>query len=79
MKRFLYYFISLTITGAAAFVGCTYNEMTSPYGELNIIFDTEKVVLNAGESIELPFTVTGTDGAALDFEPPRTTASLSAG
>ena len=54
MKRFLYYFISLMITGAAAFVGCTYNEMTSPYGELNIIFDTEKVVLNAGESIELP-------------------------
>ncbi len=56
MKRFLYYFISLMITGAAAFVGCTYNEMTSPYGELNIIFDTEKVVLNAGESIRTSFT-----------------------
>lgn len=76
MKRFLYYFISLMITGAAAFVGCTYNEMTSPYGELNIIFDTEKVVLNAGESIELPFTVTGTDGAALDFEPSSDNSKL---
>ena len=64
------------ITGAAAFVGCTYNEMTSPYGELNIIFDTEKVVLNAGESIELPFTVTGTDGAALDFEPSSDNSKL---
>ena len=64
------------ITGAAVFVGCTYNEMTSPYGELNIIFDTEKVVLNAGESIELPFTVTGTDGAALDFEPSSDNSKL---
>lgn len=68
MKRVLN-FIALVVTGAVTLISCTYNELTNPYGELNIIFDTEKVSLNAGEAIEVPFTVTGTDGAALDFEP----------
>lgn len=68
MKRVLN-FIALVVTGAVTLISCTYNELTTPYGELNIIFDTEKVSLNAGEAIEVPFTVTGTDGAALDFEP----------
>lgn len=68
MKRVLN-FIALVVTGAVTLISCTYNELTNPYGELNIIFDTEKVSLNAGETIEVPFTVTGTDGAALDFEP----------
>lgn len=68
MKRVLN-FIALVVTGAVTLISCTYNELTKPYGELNIIFDTEKVSLNAGEAIEVPFTVTGTDGAALDFEP----------
>lgn len=68
MKRVLN-FIALVVTGAVTLISCTYNELTNPYGELNIIFDTEKVFLNAGEAIEVPFTVTGTDGAALDFEP----------
>lgn len=68
MKRVLN-FIALVVTGAVTLISCTYNELTNPYGELNIIFDTEKVALNAGEAIEVPFTVTGTDGAALDFEP----------
>lgn len=68
MKRVLN-FITLVVTGAVTLISCTYNELTNPYGELNIIFDTEKVSLNAGEAIEVPFTVTGTDGAALDFEP----------
>lgn len=68
MKRVLN-FIALVVTGAVTLNSCTYNELTNPYGELNIIFDTEKVSLNAGEAIEVPFTVTGTDGAALDFEP----------
>lgn len=68
MKRVLN-FIALVVTGAVTLISCTYNELINPYGELNIIFDTEKVSLNAGEAIEVPFTVTGTDGAALDFEP----------
>lgn len=68
MKRVLN-FIALVVTGAVTLISCTYNELTNPYGELNIIFDTEKVSLNAGEAIEVPFTVTGTDGVALDFEP----------
>ena len=68
MKRILN-LIALIVTGAVTLISCTYNELTDSYGELNIIFDTEKVSLNAGESIEVPFTVTGTDGAALDFEP----------
>lgn len=68
MKRVLN-FIALVVTGAVTLISCTYNELTNPYGELNIIFDTEKVSLNAGEAIEVPFTVTGTDSAALDFEP----------
>ncbi|HCQ73022.1 MAG TPA: hypothetical protein DIT75_06505, partial [Rikenellaceae bacterium] len=68
MKRILN-LIALIVTGAVTLSSCTYNELTDSYGELNIIFDTEKVSLNAGESIEVPFTVTGTDGAALDFEP----------
>ena len=68
MKRVLN-FIALVVTGAVTLISCTYNELTNPYGELNIIFDTEKVSINAGEAIEVPFTVTGTDGAALDFEP----------
>lgn len=68
MKR-VFNIIALVVTGAMTLISCTYNELTNPYGELNIIFDTEKVSLNAGEAIEVPFTVTGTDGAALDFEP----------
>lgn len=68
MNRFINR-VLLFVIGAAALIGCTYNEMTDSYGELDILFDTEDVVLNAGESIEIPFTVTGTEGAAIDLEP----------
>lgn len=57
MNRFINR-VLLFVIGAAALIGCTYNEMTDSYGELDILFDTEDVVLNAGESIEIPFTVT---------------------
>ncbi len=70
MNRFINR-VLLFVIGAAALIGCTYNEMTDSYGELDILFDTEDVVLNAGESIEIPFTVTGTEGAAIDLEPPH--------
>lgn len=60
---------ALSVTAAVSLFGCTYNEIDSQYGELGIIFDTEEVVLNAGETFEIPFTVTGSEGAALDFEP----------
>ena len=73
MNRFINR-VLLYVIGVAALIGCTYNEMTDSYGELDILFDTEDVVLNAGESIEIPFTVTGTEGAAIDLSPTRTTA-----
>ncbi len=75
MKR-LIKLITIFVIGVSALAGCTYNEFDSQFGELNIIFDTEEVALNAGESIEIPFTVTGTDGAALDFEPSSDNSKL---
>jgi hypothetical protein len=76
MKNFLRT-ISFMVIGAAAAVGCTYNELQDSYGELNILFDSEEVVLNAGESIDIPFTVTGSEGAALDFEPSSDNSKLT--
>ncbi len=68
---------ALSVTGAVTLIGCTYNEMVSPYGELDIIFDIEEVTLNAGETFEIPFTVTGSEGAALDFEPSSDNSRLT--
>ena len=76
MRRFLKLAALLT-TGAVTLIGCTYNEMVSPYGELDIIFDIEEVTLNAGETFEIPFTVTGSEGAALDFEPSSDNSKLT--
>ena len=76
MKR-LINLITIFVIGVSALAGCTYNEFDSQFGELNIIFDTEEVVIKAGETIELPFTVTGADGAALDFEPSTDNSKLT--
>lgn len=43
--------------------------MPEPLSEFDIIFDMDEVVIKAGENIEIPFTVTGGDGAALDYTP----------
>ena len=42
MNRFINR-VLLFVIGAAALIGCTYNEMTDSYGELDILFDTEDV------------------------------------
>jgi hypothetical protein len=69
--------ISAIVIGAVAMAGCTYNEIMESYGELDILFDTDEVALNAGETIDIPFTVTGSEGAALDFEPSSDNSKLT--
>ena len=67
MKRLLY--ILTTIISAASIFGCTYVEFPKPLSEFDIIFDAENIVMQAGEVMEIPYTVTGSDGKALDFTP----------
>ncbi|MCQ2180135.1 MAG: hypothetical protein MJY91_08570 [Bacteroidales bacterium] len=67
MKRLLY--ILTTIISAASVFGCTYVEFPKPLSEFDIIFDAENIVMQAGEVMEIPYTVTGSDGKALDFTP----------
>ena len=66
MKR-LFYTILLIISTALA--GCTYIETAEQLSEFDIIFDMDEIVINTGETLEIPFTVTGRDGVALDFTP----------
>ena len=66
MKR-LFYSILLIISTALA--GCTYIETAEQLSEFDIIFDMDEIVINTGETLEIPFTVTGRDGVALDFTP----------
>lgn len=66
MKRYILTILSIV---SAALVGCTYVESPEPLSEFNILFDVEEVIIKAGDTIEIPFTVTGGDGAALDFSP----------
>lgn len=56
---------------AAALCGCTFSliEPESQFDELDIFFDIEEVIMNAGDKVEIPFTVTGTNGVALDYTP----------
>lgn len=66
MKKLFY---SIFIIVSTALAGCTYIEAPEELSEFDIIFDMDEVVINAGENIEIPFTVTGRDDAALDFTP----------
>lgn len=59
----------LIIISAAAFVRCTYIDNSNSLSEFNILFDIKTVDIKAGETFEIPFTVTGSDGKALDFTP----------
>lgn len=65
MKKLIYIILSMAST---ALLGCT-SVGTPELSEFNIIFDMDEVVINVGETIEIPFTVTGGDGKALDFTP----------
>jgi len=67
MKRILQSL--LIIVSAAAFACCTYIETAEPLSEFDIMFDMDEVVIKAGDTIEIPFTVTGSDGKALDLTP----------
>lgn len=66
MKRLLV-FIILSIS--AVLTSCTYIESPQPLSEFDILFDVEELVIKVGESVEIPFTVTGTDGKSLDYTP----------
>ncbi|MCQ2141748.1 MAG: hypothetical protein MJY83_05325 [Bacteroidales bacterium] len=66
MKRIIFLII---LSISAVFTGCTYIETAKPLSEFDILFDVEELVIKVGESAEIPFTVTGTDGMALDFTP----------
>lgn len=56
---------------AAAACGCTFSlvEPDDPLDELDILFDIEEVIMKAGDTVEIPFTVKGTNGVAMDYTP----------
>jgi len=63
MRRLLYF---LLLAGACA---CTTIEGFPNYSELDILFDADYLTMQAGETVEVPFTVTGSDGVTLSFTP----------